>query len=320
MEAERTFFSTPKVLWRHSPGGGVYVISGEEKGPTLLIIAGIHGDESGGYLTAERYADVKVKKGTLIIVPRLNLPAVVKGKRQGLSGDMNRLFHLPEDTYTTPDTKVVNLAKSLIKRADYVLNLHQGEGFYSPKWISHKRNPFRWGQCNVIDAPIFDLPNGDKLELASFAKKIASSSNSKIKDQKYHFQVNNTNTASSKSIHKEQRRSLTYYALYQQHKTALALESTKNCTVPQAVGFLTIAINSVIGEVGFKQKIFLPQILSQSARSSLKKNLKRNLFRPPLTISHILLNLCNPYLEGLSFESFLEITFIIDISISLSYI
>ena len=213
---------------------------------------GIHGDESGGYLTAERYADVKVKKGTLIVVPRLNLPAVVKGKRQGLSGDMNRLFHLPEDAHTTPDTKVVNLAKSLIKRADYVLNLHQGEGFYSPKWISHKRNPFMWGQCNVIDAPIFDLPNGDKLELASFAKKIASSSNSKIKDQKYHFQVNNTNTASSMSVHKEQRRSLTYYALYQQHKTSLALESTKNCTVPQAVGLLTIAINSVIGEVGIK--------------------------------------------------------------------
>ena len=230
----------------------VYFISGEEKGPTLLIIAGIHGDESGGYLTAERYTDIKVKKGTLIVVPRLNLPAVVKGKRQGLSGDMNRLFHLPEDTHSTQDTKVVNLAKSLIKRADYVLNLHQGEGFYSPKWISHKRNPSRWGQCNVIDAPIFDLPNGDKLELASFAKRIASSSNSKIKDKKYHFQVNNTNTASNKSVHKEQRRSLTYYALYQQHKTSLALESTKNCTVPQAVGFLTIAVNSVIDAVGIR--------------------------------------------------------------------
>ena len=230
----------------------VYVISGEEKGPTLLIIAGIHGDESGGYLTAERYADIKVKKGTLIVVPRLNLPAIVKGQRQGLSGDMNRLFHQPEDPHSTPDTKVVNLAKSLIKRADYVLNLHQGEGFYSPRWISHKRNPSRWGQCNVIDAPIFDLPNGDKLELASFANKIASRSNSKITDNKYHFQVNNTNTASNKSVHKEQRRSLTYYALYQQHKTSLALESTKNCTVPQAVGFLTVAVNSVINEVGIQ--------------------------------------------------------------------
>jgi len=230
----------------------VYFIFGEEKGPTLLIIAGIHGDESGGYLTAERYVDINVKKGTLIIVPRLNLPAIVKGTRQGLGGDMNRLFHLPEDTHSTPDAKVVDLAKSLIKRADYVLNLHQGEGFYSPKWISHKRNPSRWGQCNVIDAPIFDLPNGDKLELENFAKKIASSSNSRIKDKKYHFQVNNTNTASSKSVHKEQRRSLTYYALYQQHKTSLALESTKNCTVAQAVGFLTIAVNSVIDEVGIQ--------------------------------------------------------------------
>ena len=230
----------------------VYSISGKEKGPTLLIFAGIHGDESGGYLTAERYADVRVKKGTLIVVPRLNLPAVLKGKRQGLSGDMNRLFHLPENSNSTPDSKVVDLAKALIKKADYVLNLHQGEGFYSPKWISHKRNPFKWGQCNVIDAPIFDLPNGDKLELASFAKKIASHSNSKIEDKKFHFQVNNTNTASIRSLHKEQRRSLTYYALYQQHKTALALESTKNCSLSQAVAFLTIATNSIIEEIGIK--------------------------------------------------------------------
>jgi hypothetical protein len=230
----------------------VYFVSGEEKGPTLLIFAGIHGDESGGYLTAERYADVKVKRGTLIIVPRLNLPAVLKGKRQGLSGDMNRLFHLPENSNSNPDIKVVDLAKSLIKRADYVLNLHQGSGFYSPTWISPKRNPYRWGQCNVIDALIFDLPNGDKLELANFARKIASRSNSRIENKKFHFQVNNTNTASSKSLHKEQRRSLTYYALYQQHKPALAFEATQNCSLPQAISFLTIAVNSTIEEVGMQ--------------------------------------------------------------------
>ena len=230
----------------------VHFISGEEKGPALLIFAGIHGDEAGGYLTAERYANVKIKKGTLIIVPRLNLPAVLKGKRQGLSGDMNRLFHLPENSNSSPDSKVVDLAKSLIKNADYVLNLHQADGFYSPKWISPKRNPSKWGQCNVIDAPIFDQPNGDKLELANFAKGIASISNSKIKDKKFHFQVNNTNTASDKSLHKEQRRSLTYYALYNQHKPALGLESTKNCTLSQAVSFLTVVVNSVIEKVGIQ--------------------------------------------------------------------
>jgi hypothetical protein len=250
----KTYSKQPVQIHRYFGGTNqavpVYVISGKEKGPTLLIFAGIHGDESGGYLTAERYVDVKVKKGTLIVVPRLNLPAVSGGKRQGLGGDMNRLFHLPENSKSNPDSKVVDLAKSLIKNADYVLNLHQGEGFYSPKWISHKRNPYKWGQCNVIDAPIFDLPNGDKLELANLAKRIAARSNSRIANKQFHFQVNNTNTASDKSLHKEQRRSLTYYALYQQHKTTLALESTKNCTLPQAISFLTIAMNSVIMEVG----------------------------------------------------------------------
>jgi hypothetical protein len=232
----------------------VHIISGEEGGPALLIFAGIHGDEAGGYLTAERYANVKIKKGTLIVVPRLNLPAVVKGKRQGLGGDMNRMFHLPENSNASPDSKVVDLAKILIKRADYVLNLHQGSGFYSPTWISPKRNPSKWGQCNVIDALIFDLPNGDKLELASFAEKIASRSNSKIGDKKFHFQVNNTNTASNTSLHKEQRRSLTYYALYKQHKHALAFEATKNCTLPQAIAFLTIAINAIMEEVGIQSE------------------------------------------------------------------
>jgi len=262
LQIERFFSGTNQEV-------AVYFISGKEKGPTLLIFAGIHGDEAGGYLTAERYTDVRVKKGTLIVVPRLNLPAVLKGKRQGLSGDMNRLFHLPENSNSTPDSKVVDLAKTFIKNADYVLNIHQADGFYSPTWISQKRNPSRWGQCNVIDAPIFDLPNGDKLELASFAKKIASRSNSQIEDRKFHFQVNNTNTASIRSLHKEQRRSLTYFALYKQHKTALGLESTKNCTLSQAIAFLTIAINSTIEEVGIQT-----ENLPSTDPSTITKHLK----------------------------------------------
>ncbi|HVO65225.1 MAG TPA: M99 family carboxypeptidase catalytic domain-containing protein [Syntrophales bacterium] len=250
--SEKPSFQVQKFFNGTNQEVTVHFVSGEERGPTLLIFAGIHGDESGGYLTAERYADIKVKRGNLIIVPRLNLPAVLRGKRQGLSGDMNRLFHLPENGNSNPDIKVVDLAKTLIKRADYVLNLHQGSGFYSPTWISPKRNPYKWGQCNVIDALIFDLPNGDKLELANFARRIAARSNSKIENKKFHFQVNNTNTASNKSLHKEQRMSLTYYALYQQHKTALAFEATHNCSLPQAISFLTIAINSMIEEVGMQ--------------------------------------------------------------------
>ena len=64
----------------------VYDLFGKEKGPTVLIFAGIHGDESGGYLTADRYVSLKLMKGNLIVVPRLNLYAILTGKRTGMSG------------------------------------------------------------------------------------------------------------------------------------------------------------------------------------------------------------------------------------------
>ncbi len=250
----------------------VYHLSGREKGPTLLIIGGIHGDESAGYLTADRYINVELKKGNLIVVPRLNLPAIRKGKRHGIDGDMNRLFHLTENNDSLRDSKVVNLAKSLIKKADCVLNLHQADGFYSPKWVSRKRNPSKWGQSNVIDAPTFDLPNGEKLELERFAQAVAVRSNGRIGDGRFHFQVNNTNTGESKSRHKEQRMSLTYYALSRQHKVALGLEATKNCSLPEAVSFLTIVINSVMDEMGISAVQIPSESLSEISRGIAESN------------------------------------------------
>ena len=251
----------------------VHFLWGKEGGPTLAIFGGVHGDEAAGYLTAERYPNLKIKKGTLIIVPRLNLPAIQKKKRHGLGGDMNRLFHLPEKQEITPDARVVDVAKSMIKKADYVLNLHQAYGFYSPTWISEKRNPLKFGQSNVIDVPNFDLPNGQRLELKKFAQQVAHRANSLIQDPHYHFQVFNTNTGHKKTEHTEQRRSLTYYALTEQHKIALGLESTKNCSLPQAVSFLTTAVNSVIEEVGIETEQ-LPQentlIVTQILRSERK--------------------------------------------------
>ncbi len=227
----------------------VYTIAGNNPGPTLLIFAGIHGDERACSSVAEKYSNIRLEKGTLIVVPRLNTVANKKRKRQGLGGDMNRLFSLPENS-KNPDIKVVNLAKSLIKNSDYVVNLHQGDGFYSPTWVDNKRNPRKWGQSNVIDAPNFDLPNGEKLELEKFAERVAEKSNAKIKDKKYHFQVNNTNTGSEDSTHKEQRKSLTYYAVTKEHKIAIALEVTKNCSSAQAVSFMITALNAVIEESG----------------------------------------------------------------------
>jgi hypothetical protein len=191
------------------------------------------------------------------VAPRLNAVAIAGRTRQGLGGDMNRLFDLSEEmSRTNPDAKVIELAKTLISQADYVLNLHQAYDFYAPRWISRHRNPSRWGQSNVIDAPIYHLPNGEKLELGRFAQAISKRSNNRIKNGNYHFLVNDTNTAGPKSRHGEQRGSLTYFALTKQHKIALGVEATKNCSLPQAVGFLTIAVNAAMAEAGVEPDAF----------------------------------------------------------------
>jgi hypothetical protein len=241
----------------------VHHVRGKEPGPTLLIIAGIHGDEAGGYLSAERYANLKLKMGNLIIVPRLNGAAIRTGKRCGLGGDMNRLFNLPPND-SNPDAKVVNLVKQLIRQSDYVLNLHQGYDFYNPRWISRKRNPSKWGQCNVIDAATFHLPDGQKLELENYAKRVVHRANRRISGLDYHFMVNNTHTAVKWSRHREQRGSLTYYSLYNQQKIALGLEATKNCSLAEAISYLTIAVNAAIEEAGIQAEL-LPSEPSQSA-------------------------------------------------------
>lgn len=56
----------------------VYRINGTKPGKTLLIIGGIQGDEPGGFLAADFYADFSLETGNLIVVPRANFPSILK--------------------------------------------------------------------------------------------------------------------------------------------------------------------------------------------------------------------------------------------------
>ena len=48
----------------------VYRINGQQPGNTILLIGGIQGDEPGGFLSVDLYADISLAKGNLIVVPR----------------------------------------------------------------------------------------------------------------------------------------------------------------------------------------------------------------------------------------------------------
>ena len=112
----------------------VYEIRSGEAGPTVLIIAGVHGNEPAGAHAAERMLDWTPARGRLVIVPRANAPALEAGTRRtpGLpraESDLNRQF--PMTNEQTPTGELAGALWSLVceVRPDLVLDLHEGYHF-----------------------------------------------------------------------------------------------------------------------------------------------------------------------------------------------
>jgi len=126
----------------------VYNIYGEIPGKTLLLIGGIQGDEPGGFLSADHYADINLAKGNLIVVPRANFKSIVLYQHK-VNDDMNR--KVAEDRKNNYETKIVEILKKLINESDCLLNLHDGSGSYSDKWEGPERNPTRYDQSIIAD-------------------------------------------------------------------------------------------------------------------------------------------------------------------------
>jgi len=203
----------------------VFKINGSEPGNTIMIIGGIQGDEDAGYLTADFYTNIRLKKGNLIVVPRANFPSIIKNSRQ-INQDMNRRFDTPINEIE--EDKVVSVLKKLMFESDLMLNLHEGSGFYSNTYISEMENPKRFGQCIIADTEVFYSKKYNKnLELKKMAERVIESVNKKTENPRYWFRFNNHNTADIKTMHPEQRKSATYFALYEAGIPAFGLEISK---------------------------------------------------------------------------------------------
>ncbi len=219
----------------------IYRVFGSKPGKTLMLIGGIQGDEPGGFLAADLYADFSLEKGNLIVVPRANFPSILLKKRK-INEDMNRKF--ADDHTVNYEARVVKVLKELIQESDCLLNLHEGSGVYSTTWESPMKNPRRYGQSIIADTDIFeDKSNGIKIDLAGMAKSVIKKINSHIKDPYYFFHFNNHKTHHRDSSHKEQRKSATYYALYGWRIPAFGIESAKSLPLEQKVRQHIYAIN-----------------------------------------------------------------------------
>jgi len=224
----------------------VYKIFGKKPGKTLMLIGGIQGNEPGGFLSADLYADMSLEKGNLIVVPRTNFYSILLNQR-GPHGDMNRKF-THEDIIDSMEDKIVSILKKLIGESDYLLNLHDGSGYYYPKYINKWRNPMRFGQSIISVCEEYILPGTEKrIELGGMARKVIQEVNPHIKNKLYKFHFNNTRTADHDSPHEEQRRSATYYALTRHNIPAFGVETSKFLpTIDLKVRHHNLVINAFI--------------------------------------------------------------------------
>lgn len=227
----------------------VYKIYGRRKGPTIMIMGGIQGDEPGGFLSADLYADLALKKGNLIVVPRANFESILRSAR-GPFGDMNRKFGL--DLSEDPDAEIIPILTALMEESDLLLNLHDGSGFYRPTWESELANPNRYGQSIIADTDVY-TPKGARqsLNLKEMAEKVIAEINGEIDEPRYKFHFMNTNTGRPDSRHHEQRHSATYYALTKVGIPAFGVETSKQLpTLEMKVHQHNLAVNAFMRLLG----------------------------------------------------------------------
>lgn len=108
----------------------VCIIRGIETGPTVTLIAGVHGDEFDGTMTLQRMArDLSHEsiKGCVILIPSLNLPGLHLGRRNSpLDGlDLDRCF--PGNPNGSISERLAHeVLIRLIGPADLVIDLRSG--------------------------------------------------------------------------------------------------------------------------------------------------------------------------------------------------
>lgn len=104
------------------------------RGPAILVLGGVHGNEPGGWLAADQVVGWTPKTGSLLVVPRSNMIAIRALERTFPElGDLNRLYP------GSPDgLPMARMAASIVDTArefnvEVLLDMHESWGFYAER-------------------------------------------------------------------------------------------------------------------------------------------------------------------------------------------
>lgn len=119
--AQGTVFETP-----------FHELAGAAAGPTVMVVAGVHGNETAPPTAANQLLSLSLLRGRLVVVPEANRPALAAKTRMtpgSAHPDLNRNF--PKDGAPEPRGEMAPhlWKKTLSVAPDWVLDLHEGWGF-----------------------------------------------------------------------------------------------------------------------------------------------------------------------------------------------
>ena len=109
----------------------VHVFNAKRPGPTILLQAGLHGDEINGVETLRRMleqGDFKIEKGGVIVVPILNIFGFIHFSRDVPDGkDVNRSFP-GRKTGSLASRIAYHYTNEILPQIDFGIDLHTGGG------------------------------------------------------------------------------------------------------------------------------------------------------------------------------------------------
>lgn len=153
----------------------LYIIDSGKPGPTVMIVGGIHGNETAGYKAAATFTDCEIKKGKLLVLPEANKLAIENHVRYlSYYGDLNRDF--PTSSTDSPNGTIAKAIYAAVKQydVDWLMDMHEGYDYYKNT------------STDSVGQSLIYYPNSST---SAVATKIVSSLNAGISGTYYDFSL-----------------------------------------------------------------------------------------------------------------------------------
>jgi predicted deacylase len=150
------------------PDGGLWrlpylYVTGHDTGPTLIVTAGVHGDEYEGVEAIPevyRQTDPAALSGTLFMIPICNVPAYETITRSSPIDGLNLARTFPGDPAGTITQRIADtIATQVLPHADFYIDLHSGGMMYDiPTLVGYIQEESELGEKSLGGALAFGAP------------------------------------------------------------------------------------------------------------------------------------------------------------------